>query len=395
MAKDNINDINMDFDGTFADLLNESFVDNEYFEPGQMIEATIVKIAGGLIFLYVGGKSEGYLEAGELIDKNGTSTAKEGDKIKAFFLSSQNGELHFTTKISGNKAGQAIMQTAFENGIPIEGFVEKEVKGGFEIKIGSSRAFCPYSQMGLERESPEKFIGQHLSFKISEYAERGRNIILSNRAILEEKQKEKVETLKKKLKEGTKIKGTVKSIQDFGAFVDIGGVQALLPISELSRSRVEDIRTVLSVGQEIEAVILSLNWETGRISLSAKELQPDPWNSAAAKYPSGTRQFGKVARVTNFGVFVTLEPGLDGLIHISGLGGGTRIKHPRDVVSEGQSIEVIVDSVDMEKKRISLIPVLQKTEEEKDFEQYTEQKSDSFKAMGNLGDLFKGKLNKK
>ena len=249
--------------------------------------------------------------------------------------------------------------------------------------------------MGLERESPEKYIGQHLSFKITEYAEKGRNIILSNRAILEEKQKEKIDVLKNTLKEGMKIKGTVKSLQDFGAFIDIGGVQALLPISELSRARVEDVRTILSVGQEIETVIVSLNWDTERISLSAKELQPDPWTSAEAKYPQGTRLSGKVARLTNFGAFVTLEPGLDGLIHISGLGGGTRIKHPREVISEGQSIEVIVDSVDPEKKRISLKPVLQKTEEQKDFEQYTEQKSDSFKAMGNLGDLLKGKLNKK
>ncbi len=392
MAKEDQKNIFVETEEDFADLLHDSFIDTGVFEPGQVIDARIEKISGGWIFLHVGGKGEGHLDAAELTDKDGNLAVKEGDKIRAFFLSSRNGEMHFTTRISGDKAGGALLQKAYENGIPVEGYVEKEIKGGYDVKIGSARAFCPYSQMGLERESPEKYIGQHLQFKITEYAEKGRNIILSNRSILEEKQKEKTEILKNTLREGMKIKGVIKSIQDFGAFVDIGGVQALLPVSEISRVRVEDIRAVLSAGQEVEAVIVSLNWDTGRISLSSKELQPDPWNSAQAKYGLGTRHFGKVARLTNFGAFVTLEPGLDGLIHISDLGGGTRIKHPREVVTEGQSIEVIINSVDSEKRKISLMPILQKTEQEQNFEEYKAEKGDTYRPMGNLGDLLKGKM---
>ncbi|MCK5737308.1 MAG: S1 RNA-binding domain-containing protein, partial [Spirochaetaceae bacterium] len=243
-------------ENSFADLFEQSFSEFESLEPGQSIETTIVSISGENIFLQLSGKSEGILDAAELIDKSGQLTVKEGDSIKAFFLSSQNGEMLFTTRIRGDKAGKAVLENAYENGIPVEGLIEKEIKGGFDIKIGESRAFCPYSQMGLKRiEDPETYIGKNLTFKIMEYGENGRNVLVSNRKILEEQLKERVEILKKTLHEKMVIKGTVKLIQDFGAFIDLDGVQALLPISEISRSRVDDIHKVLSVGQEVEASI--------------------------------------------------------------------------------------------------------------------------------------------
>ena len=260
MTQDHQNNNDINEDENFTDLLEDSYVDNDFLDPGQIIEAEIVKITDEWIFLNLGRKSEGHLEAKELTDENGSLTVKEGDTIKAYFMSSQNGEMLFTTKISGDHAGHAVLENAYENKIPVEGFVEKEIKGGYEIKIGNLQAFCPYSQMGLtQNDNPEKNIGQHLSFIISEFSEKGRNIVLSNRAILEEERKAQVEALKESLQEDMKVKGSVKSIQDFGAFVDIGGVQALLPISEISRSRVNDIQQFIKIDQEIETAIIKLD----------------------------------------------------------------------------------------------------------------------------------------
>lgn len=242
----------------FAEMFENSLEGMGSFYPGQEIETEIVSISASTIFLQLGGKSEGVLDIEELRDKNGNCTVSEGETIKAFFLEAKNGEMIFTTKISGDKAGKAVLENAYKNSIPVEGFVEKERKGGFDVKIGETRAFCPYSQMGMQRvDDAAEYIGKNLTFKIIEYSEKGRNILVSNRAILEEKHKENIEELKKTFQEGMKVNGIVKSIKNFGAFVDINGVQALLPISEISRKRVENIEDFLSEGQEIEAVILN------------------------------------------------------------------------------------------------------------------------------------------
>jgi small subunit ribosomal protein S1 len=396
MEDDQNNNINPE--ENFAELLKASNAGNDFFEPGQAVEAQIIKIAGELIFLHIGGKSEGYLDAVELKDDEGNLTVKEGDVIKAYFVSSQNGEMHFTTKISGGRAGQEMLESAFENGIPIEGYIEKEIKGGFEIKIGTLRGFCPYSQMGLEREAPEKYIGQKASFRITELGEKGRNIVLSNKEILEEERAERVKTLRESLKEGMIVKATIKSVQDFGAFVDIGGVRALLPISEISRGRTEDIKAVLKAGQEIEAAILKLDWDNDKISVSMKSTLPDPWDIASGKYQQGARYTGRIARLTSFGAFVTLEPGIDGLIHISELGSGKRIKHPGEVIKEGDSLEVVIDKVDSEKKRISLklYSSVQAQAEESGYKEFLGKKADaSYNPFGNLSGLMKDKANKK
>ena len=368
----------------FADLYENSFTDFESMEPGQSIETEIVSITGDCIFLQLGGKSEGQLDTAELTDHDGNVSVKEGDRIKVYFLSSQNGEMRFTTRISGDKAGKAVLENAFRNGIPVEGVVEKEIKGGYEIKIGDTRAFCPFSQMGLRRsEEPESYVGKHLTFKISEYGEDGRNILVSNGAILEEEQKNKIEDLKKTLKENMVVKGTITKIQDFGAFVDIGGVQALLPVSEISRSRVEDIGKVLSEGQKIEASIIKLDWPKERITLSMKSLQSDPWDYAQTKYKRGSKHLGKVARVTNFGAFVTLEPGLDGLIHISELEGDTRDRNAGDTIKTGASLTVLINSIDVEKRRISLKPV-SSIQQDEDNKKYLEPESEVYNPFAAL-----------
>ena len=368
----------------FADLFENSILEINSFKPGQLIETEIVSISGNCIFLQLSGKSEGQLDIAELTDKDGNLTVKEGDTIKAFFLYSKNGEMHFTTRLSGDKAGKEILENAFESGIPVEGTVEKEIKGGFEVKIGETRAFCPYSQMGQKRvENAEIYIGKNLTFKILEYKEKGRNILVSNRAILQDEHREQVDELKKTLKENMTVKGTVKSLQDFGAFIDLNGVQALLPISEISRSRIEDINKVLSVGQEIETEIIKLDWKNERITLSMKSLLSDPWDEAGTNYARGSKHTGKVVRITNFGAFVSLEPGLDGLIHISDLEGDTRDNQPRKVLKKGDSVTVIINNIDTEKKRISLKPV-STSQEDENYKEYMEDDSETYNPFAAL-----------
>lgn len=337
----------------------------EKMDIGQQIEAVIVSITPDFIFLDLGGKSEGVLERAELADENGQITVQEGDTIKAWFMGAKNGEMRFTTRLSGQKAGPDLLESAWKSGIPVEGVVDKEIKGGYEVKIGESRAFCPYSQMGGRRaEDSSACVGTHLSFKIIEYKDGGRSITVSNRAILEAERADRMAELRNTLTEGQTVTGTVIQIQDFGAFVDIGGVQALLPVSEISRERVADINTVLERGQTITAQILKLDWKNERFSISMKALSADPWHSAAERYPVGSRHTGTVSRIAGFGAFVTLESGIDGLVHTSELNSFSGTGGQRAGVKVGQKLAVRVIGVDQENRRISLKPATSEEEDE-------------------------------
>lgn len=380
----------------FADLLEKSMAKRGgRLSPGQMVEAMIVKITPEWIFLDLGGKGEGYLDKKELLDATGTLTVKEGDIVRAYFLSSENNEMHFTTKIGSGPAGRQQMEDAWRNQIPVEGAFVKEVKGGFEVKTaGSVRAFCPFSQTGIRREENQaEYIGRSLQFKIIEYTER--NIVLSRRAILDEERQEKKQALKSTLKEGMRVKGAVTSLQKFGAFVNIGGVEGLLPISEIAWSRTEKVGDILSVGQEVEVIIKSIDWDKDRISLSLKDALPDPWERVAETYVIGSFHTGTVSRLAPFGAFVTLGTGIDGLIHISKLGAGKRINHPKEAVKEGQIVEVQIEAVDREKKKLSLaLAEISRAEAEEaaTVKEYKQQASAEPGNMGTLGDLLKQKI---
>ncbi len=369
---------------SFEDLLENSMTGVSDFKPGELIETTIVSVSDTTIFLQLSGKSEGVMDASEMRDKEGKLTVKEGDTVSAYFLNAQHGELHFTTRISGDKAAKDILESAFQNGIPVEGTVEKEIKGGFEVKIGESRAFCPYSQMGLKRvEDASVYIGKNLTFRILEYKEKGRNILVSNRVILQDERNTQLEILKKNIHRDMKVKGVVKSLQDFGAFVDISGVQALLPVSEISRSRVDDIGKFLSVGEEIEAVIIKLDWKNERITLSMKELLSDPWDGAAEKYEKGSKHKGKVVQIAKFGAFVSLEPGFDGLIHISELEGDSREGRDRIILKKGQDITVKIDNIDFDKKRLSLKPVSE-NDSDTEYQNYMDTDTETYNPFASL-----------
>jgi small subunit ribosomal protein S1 len=380
----------------FAEMFEKSFKKQERLEPGQMVEAMIVKISGEWIFLDLGGKGEGYLDRKELTDESGMLTVKEGDTVRAYFASSENNEMHFTTKIGSGPRKQDQLEDAWKSGIPVDGTVVKEMKGGFEIRIGGSvRAFCPFSQMGTRREEPtSEYIGRSLAFKIIEYGENGRNIVLSRRPILDEEKRNKKESLKEALKEGMKVRGKVTSLQKFGAFVDIGGIEGLLPISEIAWTRTEKAGDILSVGQEVEVIIKKLDWEHDRFSFSLKDALPDPWSSAAEIFLVGSYHTGTVSRLAPFGAFVTLKEGVDGLIHISKLGAGRHINHPREVVKEGQTVEVQVEAVDTTNRKLSLaLAEISRAEEEEaaTLKEYKQQAASEPGNMGTLGDLLKAK----
>jgi small subunit ribosomal protein S1 len=389
----------------FAEMLEQSLLGAKQLKPGQKVVATVLQIGKDWVFLDVGQKGEGVLDAKELRDDEGQVEVAVGDKLTTYFLSAAGGELRFTTRLGAGAAGAAQIEEAWQGGIPVEGRLEKEVKGGFEVRLpGGMRAFCPFSQLGLRREDyPDTVVGQTRSFKVLQFSEQGRNVVVSHRAILEEARAQQREALKETLKEGMVVKGIVTSLRDFGAFVDIGGIDGLLPISEVSYGRVENLGEVLRVGQELELAIKKLDWEANRFSFSLRDTLADPWKKVGSVYVEGGTYPGIVARVVPFGAFVTLEEGIDGLVHISRLGGGRRLKHASEVLKTGEALTVTVEKIDQDQRRISLVPITEESSEPQAAEKVpiptsptptvqTEKPAES--SMGTLGDMLKKKLDK-
>ncbi|WP_028584636.1 30S ribosomal protein S1 [Desulfogranum mediterraneum] len=383
-------------DEKFTDLFQAKAVTRPSLKPGDRVQAVIAAINGESIFLDVGVKSEGILNSGELRNDEGEIPHAVGDTIEVFLLSARGGEMVFTTKIGSGQASAEELENAFHAGIPVEGKVTGEVKGGFSVQVAGQRGFCPYSQMGIRRvDEPELYLEQTLSFKIIEFGNRGKNIILSARAILEEQRALEREKLVETLEEGMTVNGTVTSIRDFGAFVDIGGVDGLIPISELAWGQTDKVEDVVQLGQEVEVMVKRLDWESDKISLSLRAALANPWDEVGEKYPLGSTHLGRVSRLADFGAFITLEPGIDGLLHISKLGSGRRINHPREVLEAGQELTIKIDAIDQDQQRISLVPA-DYTEKEQREERYTPPPADSTpKSMGTLGDLLKAQINKK
>ncbi|WP_339132789.1 MAG: 30S ribosomal protein S1 [Candidatus Electrothrix sp. GW3-4] len=382
----------------FADLFQDK-TGTTKIQPGDKIDAVIADINGENIFLDLGGKSEGILGASELRDEQDELTVKIGDTVSVFLLRNRGGEQVFTTKIGAGQVGLEELEQAFHNNIPVQGRVASEIKGGFQITVAGQRGFCPYSQMGLRRvDNPDEYLEQSMAFKIIEFGNKGRNIILSARAVQEEEREQLREQLQETLHEGDKVEGTVSSLQKFGAFIDLGGVDGLIPISELAWGQTDLVEDVLSQGQRVEVIVKKLDWAKDRISLSLKDTLENPWDKAEEKYAPASIHTGIVSRLAQFGAFVTLEPGIDGLLHISKLGSGRRINHPREVLEAGQEITVKIDSVDLEKKRISLVPedyTAQAEEEKAAKKAYAPAKESAPRSMGTLGDLLQAQMQQK
>lgn len=387
---------NMTEEKSFSEMLDETSLKPRRFSAGEKIDTIIVKITEEWMFLDLGAKSEGYLDKKELLDENGNLTVKEGDPITAYFVSSRHGEKLFTTKLLTSKSVDDFMFKAYKNQIPVEATVEKEIKGGFSVRINQNvSGFCPYSQMDVRRiDDVTAYVGKKFEFIVAEYSEKGRNIILSRRPLLEKIEQEKKAALKNSLQQGMTVSGVVTSVQKFGAFVDLGGVQALMPVSEMGWGRVEDPKVLYSPGDKIEAVIINLDWEANRITLSAKASLPNPWDGFVRKYTEGSLLKGKVTNLTNFGAFVSLEDGVEGLLHISKLARGKKIKHAGDAMKAGEDVEVKIEKIDRENRKISL----DLTGSDKDTSAASGNEDDfrgyigkSPKTMGTLGDLIKKK----
>lgn len=340
----------------FAALLEANLGGAEKLVKGQTVDAVVVKISGDWVFIDTGRKGEGVLSREEFLQEDGTISIAEGDTIRAIYLGQIDGETRFTTKISGKGGqGNAQLEEAWRSAIPVEGSIEKEVKGGFEVRLpGAVRAFCPFSQVDLYRGEAASYIGRHCDFRVIQYSENGRNIVVSRRIILEEEAQQQKELLRESLAVGMVVTGTIRSLMPFGAFINIGGIDGLIPISELAWGRVEDPADLLSVGETVQVTVKKLDWENNKFSFSLREAGIDPWQSVSERYQEGAFYVGIVARLVPFGAFVTLEPGIDGLIHISKLGAGKRIAHPKEVVREGEKIEVLIESIDLETHKISL-----------------------------------------
>jgi small subunit ribosomal protein S1 len=392
----------------FSDSFEELFKSEEKkslrkLTPGEKITAIVAGISGENIFLDVGGKSEGILLAAEVTDAEGIVSVAPGDTIEVYFLQAKKSEQIFTTKI-GSGSSVAHLEEAWRNQIPVEGYVKAEIKGGFEITLsGNTRAFCPYSQMGLRRvdDAAATYLDTHMTFLISRFEENGRNLVVSARAIQEEEREQQKEKLKESLEEGQTLTATITSIRDFGAFADIGGVDGLIPVSEIGWSRVENINDHFTVGQSVNVVVKSIDWDKDRISLSYKETLADPWDTFVKNNPVGTITTGSVSRLQQFGAFVTLIEGVDGLVHISKLGDGRRLNHPREVLEVGQDIEVIIESLDEDERRISLTPSDYKAPEDKEESERQEYKKfvagnkKQEPSMGSLGELLRAKMEEK
>lgn len=390
--------IDEEFEGeSFAEMFEKSVTKQSgRLEPGQKVTGRVLKVSQEWIFIDTAQKGEGIIDRKEFLDLDGNVTVKEGDSISAYFLSSSRGEMRFSTKVGGGSSGSSQFEDAWQAGVPVEGLVEKEIKGGYEIKLGGTvRAFCPYSQMSLRRvENPESMIGTRLSFQITDYKENGRNIVVSRRNLLEDEQRRLRDEAQAGISVGMTVTGTITSLQDFGAFIDIGGLEGLIPISEIGWSRVKNVSDVLTVGQQVQAVIKVIDPEKQRISLSIKDTLGNPWDQAVLKYSEGSFHAGTVSKLMDFGAFVALGDGIEGLIHISKLGTGKRINHPREVLKEGEAVEVKVESVDKDARRISLAlagAARAADEEEATLAEFRRQSADAPKGMGTFAELFAAK----
>ncbi|MCU1263434.1 MAG: ribosomal protein [Bryobacterales bacterium] len=341
---------------SFGDLLKE-FEQTHTKKPvtGEGREGTVIAVSGDLVFLDLGMKEEGALPAASLRDASGELTAKVGDKMQVA-ISGHDPQGYFLLSLIKFERPKdwSGLEKAFEQKQTISGVVTGAIKGGVTVDVGA-RAFMPASRSGAKDAAElEKLVGQEISCKIIKLDIGDEDVVVDRRVVLEEEEKLSRERLLGELREGMVVHGTVRSLMDYGAFVDIGGVDGMLHVAEISWGRVNKPADVLTVGQQVDVQILKVDPKKRRISLGMKQLLPDPWSQAGEKFHIGDRVKGVVSRVTDFGAFVELEPGLDGLVHLSEMSWSKKVRKPADVVKPGDLVEVVVLGVNPGDHRISL-----------------------------------------
>lgn len=351
---------------SFAELYEDSAkkegAPRRSFRVGEKVQGKIFQLGPDTAFVSLGGRSEAMIELGELTDAEGILRFGVGDEIEAHVVEVGAKGIILSKTLSKGAASFALLSEARVSGMPVEGLVLAVKKGGFDVAVGEVKAFCPIGQFDLRFvDKPERFVGESFKFRVTEVRER--NVVLSRRALLEEEQKALAAETRKVLAQGKVMTGKVTSVRDFGAFVDLGGLEGLIPTAELSHLHVGHPSAIVKPGDTVEVEVLKLEAaqpespdkakHKERITLSMRSRQEDPWKAVVAEIHEGDRVKGKVVRLQPFGAFVELRPGVDGLIHVSALS-RRRIAHPKDVVSVGQEVEVLVEKIDETERRIGL-----------------------------------------
>ena len=364
---------------------------------GQTVEGTIVAIGPEFALVNVGSKGEASLAVNELTDDDGRLEARVGDRIQATIVSMVGG-VTLSRRMQRGAATKRQIEDAFRAGLPVEGKVEAEVKGGYTVTIARQRAFCPHSQIDIVRQSdPAGHLGRVYAFRIIEYAEDGRKFVVSRRALQEVEQKARAEQVRRALAVDAVVTGRIASVREFGAFVELGGgVQGLLHVSEMGWSRVNDPSAMFKAGDEITVKVLRIESKSGddKIALGLKQLTDDPWSAVAQKYPVGTVVRGRVTRLAEFGAFVELEPGVTGLLPVTETtaGRGADIKKTLPV---GTVVDVIVLEIDTAGRRIRLsIKAIQDAVEDADVRDYAARTDAATKdsSFGSLAEKLRGAL---
>jgi small subunit ribosomal protein S1 len=336
-------------------MLEES-LQPKSFREGDEISGKLVAFGADVAFVDVGGKGEATIDLEELKDADGKLEVSVGDTVKAIVVSTAGG-LKLSHKLARHAATREGLRRAFESGLPVEGRVEAVIKGGYEVRFSGQRAFCPISQIDTSyTEDSATHQGKVYLFRIVEYKEDGRNIVVSRRALLEEEERERAEEVKKLVVKDAVLRGRVASVRDYGAFVDLGGgIQGLLHVSEMGWSRVTDPATVVQPGDEIEVKVLDVDEEKGKISLGLKQLQADPWSTTS--FEVGQLVSGRVTRLADFGAFIELAPGIEALAHVSTFPPSGKADGWRALVPAGEQVPVEILSIDLDRKRIGVAVV--------------------------------------
>lgn len=340
----------------FAQLLEEYSAVQE-MNQGEVITAEVVEITDKFVIVNAGLKSESLIDVAEFKNPQGELEVKVGDFVTVTIESVENG--FGETKLSREKAKRAAdwitLEEAMESGEILSGLINGRVKGGLTVMVNSIRAFLPGSLVDVRPiKDTSHFEGKEIEFKVIKLDKKRNNVVVSRRAVLEATLGEERKALLDNLQEGTVVKGIVKNITDYGAFVDLGGIDGLLHITDLAWRRVKHPNEVLEVGQEVEAKVLRFDQDKQRVSLGLKQLGEDPWDGLARRYPTGTRLFGKVSNLTDYGAFIEIEQGIEGLVHVSEMDWTNKNVHPSKVVQLGDEVEVMILDIDEAKRRISL-----------------------------------------
>ncbi|WP_332674632.1 30S ribosomal protein S1 [Aromatoleum sp.] len=345
-----------DFQESFADLFEESLSRQE-MRSGEVITAEVVSIDHNFVVVNAGLKSESYVPIEEFRDDRGELEVTVGDFVHVAIDALEDG--YGETRLSREKAKRIAawndLERALNEGTLVKGLISGRVKGGLTVMTNSIRAFLPGSLVDMRPvKDTSPYEGKEYEFKVIKLDRKRNNVVVSRRAVLEETMGEEREKLLANLKEGTVVKGIVKNITDYGAFVDLGGIDGLLHITDLAWRRVRHPSEVLNVGDEIDAKVLKFDQEKNRVSLGLKQLGEDPWVGISRRYPQGTRLFGKVTNITDYGAFVEVEQGIEGLVHVSEMDWTNKNIHPTKVVQLGDEVEVMILEIDEDRRRISL-----------------------------------------